>query len=174
MLIDENDLAHSDVDDLQLVQEMGIRPVHRDSFTWSPHGIAGITAQRGFRRQGTYVDLVARVTPYSSEELAIAHVEHADETIVHDPTKRVEILRAHNLGNIQIDGLQTVFAHEETMKVGDKTYTVLIIFSHVGQVLFSIQISSQNDYWKWEDAASLAIIQADKIRRNSNMLGQIF
>jgi hypothetical protein len=174
MLVDEADLARRGFADLHLVQERAFPPVKRKDIPWSPRGIVGITAQRAFLRPDPPSDLVARVTPYSSEELALANVEHAGETIMHNPTKQVETRDGHKKEDLQIEGLPNLFAYEETNVVKSGTFKTMWIFSHVGQVGFSIQISSKGDFWTWEEASSLATTQAEKVQRNMGVVANIF
>ena len=174
MLIDENDLASHSFSDLTLVNETAFRPMRAKSSDRSPHGNIGITGQRSFLQQIPFRDLVVRVTPYSSQEMAIANVLHADGSIVHDPTRRVEMPTAEHTEQLEIEGLDNVFAHQESLVTGDLKFKVLFIFSHVGQVLFSVQVSSRSDAWTWGEAATITGIQADKIRQTSAVLSKIF
>ncbi len=174
MLIDETDLWRHGFSDLTLVKETAFRPLYAKSNDPSLHGNIGITGQRSFLRQFPFSDLVVRVTPYFSQEMAIANVLHANDSIVHDPTRRVEIPDAQQLERLEIEGLDNVSAHQESLVTGDVKFKVLFVFSHVGQVLFSVQVSSRGDAWTWETAASIAKIQADKIRQTSGVLTKIF
>jgi hypothetical protein len=174
MLVDEADLALHAFPDLRLVKETAFRPVHGKASQGSIHANIGITGQRSFLRQKPFSDLVVRVTPYSSEEMAISNVLRANDSIVHDPTRKVDIPNAVDMEGIEIEGLENVFAHQESLVAGDVKYDVLFVFSNVGQVLFSIQVSSRGDFWSWEDAASIAMIQAEKIRQNMSVLENMF
>ncbi len=174
MLIDEIDLELQGFKGFKLVKEVGFRPVNRVRSPMGAEGIGGITGQREFLRQDPLSDVVVRVTPFSTARLAIHNVERASDSIVHDPTRGVAIPHSQDLTDLRIEGLETVFAHEESIESGNVKYQVLMIFSHVGQVHFSIQVSSRSDVWNWENAVLVAAIQADKIRRTMSVLTNIF
>lgn len=148
MVTNESDLARGGFDDFVLVKEIGFRPDNRMSSPNGVTGVAGITGQRGFLRQIPSSDVVARVIPCSDASLAKSSVEKARESILHDPSKRVIVAHSKDICDLRIEGLERMFAHEETLESGIVTYKVLWIFSYVERVQFSIQASSRADVLK--------------------------
>jgi hypothetical protein len=162
MVLDQSDIGQLGLHRLKLKQEKAYPPL-RSSFAWRPPGKGGITAQRVFQRRNPLRTLLLSICPYSSDELAIAMVMHAEELMIHNPTRHI-VIHEIRLDDFKVQGLANIYAYEETMEGPKGTYKFLIVFSHVESVQFVVELGSLDGCWKWDDAARIATIQAEKIR----------
>src|ERR1700691_2795910 len=168
LLIDEFELASLGFQHFKMVKELALPPVQRNRSDPKSFEVPGITAQRTFKSQDSFTELVVRATPYPSEEIAIDRVLHADETMMLNPMRKIEIVERRAIEEFQIDGLPTIHAHEERLKTRGGTESIRLIVSNVDRVLFSLHINSRGGYCSWEELSSVAVFQAGKIRAKAD------
>jgi hypothetical protein len=174
LVINLDELATQGRRDFTLAKQRATLPVGRKAIPKSALEMPAITAERTFLSKDRHTELVARVTPYRSEQYAIASVLNSDAMIMLNPTKKIDILEKRNVENVRIDGLHTVYAHEEILRIGDVTQRIRLIVSSVGQALFSIHVTSQDEFWSWSEIAAIATVQAEKIQKNAETLLRFF
>jgi hypothetical protein len=168
MLIDQSELAGLGFTGFEMRQESGIRPPHRGTHAPNVVGLPGTSAKRKFVSQDGPTELAIRVTPYSSEEAAIASVKQAE--VVQNPAKRIKVTHLQIFEDFKIDGLETVFAREASLKVGTVNHRIRMIQSNVGSILFVIQLDSRGEHWNWEMVSQIAIAQVGKLRNTGDAL----
>jgi UDP-N-acetylglucosamine transferase subunit ALG13 len=172
MLVDEVELRSLGLNDFKLVNEFGIRPLRQNSTPKRAPLVMGISAKRRFQRKEPRSTLAVWVTPCTSEEIALASVKQAEASIVRNPFKPVKLLHLNDTKDLEINGLQ-VFTHEASLRIHNTTHQIQMIVSHVGSVVLWVHTTSL-EFWRWEDVVSVATLQAEKIRRNEDVLPFMF